>query len=61
LAGLVAGAGGEPQLAPLAAGYVLALAILGPVLMRSADVVLRVVDMVHITVPHAGASKRRMT
>jgi CPA2 family monovalent cation:H+ antiporter-2 len=61
LAGLVAGAGGEPQLAPLAAGYVLALAILGPVLMRSSDVVLRVVDMVHISVPHAGASKGRMT
>jgi hypothetical protein len=40
---------------------VLALAILGPVLMRSADVVLRVVDMVHITVPHTGASTRRMT
>jgi len=34
LAGLGAAAGIEPQLAPLAAGYVLILAIAGPVLMR---------------------------
>jgi CPA2 family monovalent cation:H+ antiporter-2 len=34
LAGLAVTAGVEPQLAPLAAGYVLVLAIAGPVLMR---------------------------
>lgn len=44
LAGLAAGAGLEPRLAPLAAGYVVVLAIVGPVLMRSPEVVLRAVD-----------------
>jgi CPA2 family monovalent cation:H+ antiporter-2 len=39
LAGLGAGAGIEPRLAPLAAGYVLVLAITGPVLMRFSEAV----------------------
>jgi CPA2 family monovalent cation:H+ antiporter-2 len=46
LAGLAAGAGIEPQLAPLAAGYVLVTSIVGPLLMRSPDLVLRVLDAV---------------
>jgi CPA2 family monovalent cation:H+ antiporter-2 len=61
LAGLVAGAGGEPQLAPLAAGYVLALAILGPVLMRSPDLVLRAVDTVHRALVRPRTSKEPLT
>ncbi len=40
LAGLAAGAATEPELPPLAAAYVLLLAIAGPVLMRYADDVL---------------------
>ena len=43
LAGLGASAGVEPLLAPLAAGYVLLLAIAGPILMRYPEVVLRLV------------------
>lgn len=60
LAGLVTSAGGEPQLAPLAAGYVLVLAILGPVLMRDADVVLRAADALHV-LARRRASKRPAT
>ena len=37
IAGLGVGAGLEPQLAPLAAAYVLVLALAGPVLMRFPD------------------------
>ena len=40
IAGL--GAAIEPQLAPVATGYVLVLAILGPILMRHSDLLLRV-------------------
>ena len=42
IAGLGVGAGIEPDLAPLAAGYVLLMAIAGPVLMRYPGIVLRV-------------------
>jgi monovalent cation:H+ antiporter-2, CPA2 family len=41
IAGLGAAAGVEPDLAPLAAGYVLLLAIAGPVLTRYADPIAR--------------------
>ncbi|HEV7750024.1 MAG TPA: cation:proton antiporter [Baekduia sp.] len=61
LAGLVAGAGGEPQLAPLAAGYVVVLAVLGPLLMHRPDVVLRLVDALDVSLPRAGASKEPLT
>jgi K+:H+ antiporter subunit KhtU len=37
IAGLAVAAGGEPQLGPLAAAYVLLLAVAGPVLARVAD------------------------
>ena len=37
LAGLASQAGVEPQLAPLAAAYVLVMAVAGPLLMRAAD------------------------
>jgi monovalent cation:H+ antiporter-2, CPA2 family len=37
IAGLAVAAGVEPQLGPLAAGYVLLLAVLGPVLARAAE------------------------
>ncbi len=50
LAGLGATAAVEPELAPLAAAYVLMLAIAGPVLMRFAD------DLV----PHLTRWRRRV-
>ncbi|HMJ35867.1 MAG TPA: cation:proton antiporter [Baekduia sp.] len=62
LAGLAAGAGLEPQLAPLAAGYVLVTAIVGPVLMRSPDLVLRAVDsLLRVGLPRPGTSREGMT
>jgi CPA2 family monovalent cation:H+ antiporter-2 len=41
IAGLGVGAGIEPDLAPLAAGYVLLLAVMGPILMHRPEIVLR--------------------
>lgn len=46
IAGIVVAAGGEPELGPLAAAYVLLLAVAGPLLARAADRALA-------TAPHA--------
>ena len=62
IAGLGVGAGLEPQLGALAAGYVLLLALAGPIVMRFDARLLPVVDLLDrmLTAARAGRVARRL-
>ncbi|MDT0433959.1 cation:proton antiporter [Streptomyces sp. NPDC005840] len=59
LAAMAASAGLDPRLAPFIAGYVLVLAVLGPILAGRADLFARLLKTVYRTPSDPGAGDRR--